>query len=509
MSEYQPSFHEWFVNLINIIDKVNNQEQLEKALKKALVGFDISEEVILCLPDLSSEKYLPILLKPSGAVTTLQQQTLAEAAKLADRDGFLPRIRSLEGATILQYRDDQKKRKVVAAPVWYGDASIGYLLFFCLSNSNRCEKELAFANSLALLVSAKLSLIRANETIALQKEEILLLKKQVVTAGPTTPEKGAAYKPDEMIGSGPSMRKISHMLSQVSTESSTVLILGETGTGKELIARAVHNLSARKDREMIKVNCANLPSNLIESELFGHEKGSFTGASERRIGKFELANNSTLFLDEVGEMPPELQVKLLRALQEGEIDRIGGKNTISVNVRLIAATNRDLMKEVQAGRFRSDLYFRLNVFPITLPPLRDRKGDIPLLARHFLQKYAGKLKKPVTRITSKAMKQLIAYNWPGNIRELEHIVERSVLLAKGKEVAHLPLPGSEEDENGIRLSNPHIKTLQDVERAHILFILKMTNGKISGVGGAAELLKIPATTLASKMRKLKIRREAF
>jgi formate hydrogenlyase transcriptional activator len=323
------------------------------------------------------------------------------------------------------------------------------------------------------------------------------------------PEKVAVYRPDEIIGAGPSMRKIFHMVSQVSNQSSTVLILGETGTGKELIARAVHNGSARKDREMIKVNCASLPANLIESELFGHEKGSFTGATERRIGKFELATNSTLFLDEVGEMPLELQVKLLRALQEGEIDRIGGKSTIKVNVRLIAATNRDLMKEVQTNRFRSDLYFRLNVFPITLPALRDRKEDIPLLARHFLQKYADKLKKPVTRITSKAMKQLIAYNWPGNIRELEHIIERSVLLAKAKEIAHLPLPGFGGDENDLRLSNTKIKTLQEVERSHILAILKMTNGKISGVGGAAELLRIPATTLASKMRKLQIRREAF
>jgi formate hydrogenlyase transcriptional activator len=509
MSRYQPLLHQWFIHLIKSIVQVNNREELEKELKRALTKVDLFEEIILCLPE-SSGRYLPMLLKPSTGMTSLQRQTLADAANLPGKDGFLPRIKSLQAAIVLSPRADRENRKVVAAPVWYGATEPGFLLFYCRQPSAGFENELEFANSFPLLLSAKLSHILANETIALQKQEIVELKKKLSAPAEKTHERtDIAYKPDEIIGAGPSMRKISHMVSQVATRSSTVLILGETGTGKELIARAVHNQSARRNMEMIKVNCASLPANLIESELFGHEKGSFTGAIERRIGKFELANNSSLFLDEVGEMPPELQIKLLRALQEGEIDRIGGKSTIKVNVRLIAATNRDLMEEVKAGRFRSDLYFRLNVFPIVLSALRDRKEDIPLLARHFLQKYAARLKIPVTRISSKTMKQLIAYNWPGNIRELEHIIERSVLLSKGKVITHVPLPGLNDDESGPHLQNTRPKTLQDIERAHILAVLKMTNGKVSGIGGAAELLKIPSTTLSSKMKKLKIRREPF
>jgi formate hydrogenlyase transcriptional activator len=510
MSKYQPSLHQWFINLSKTFVKVNTREELEKALKHALTIFELFEEIILCLPEPSSGRYCPILLKPSAGVTSRQKQILADAGKLLDKDGFLPRIRSLQEATVLPYRADRENRKVVAAPVWYGTAELGILLLYCRQDSAATENELEFANGFALPLSAKLSHILANETIALQKEEILGLKEKLSNIKvPPTAEADAIYSPDEMIGAGPAMRKIFHMVSQVATQSSTVLILGETGTGKEVIARAVHNQSAQKDREMIKVNCASLPTNLIESELFGHEKGSFTGATERHIGKFELANNSSLFLDEVGEMPPELQVKLLRALQEGEIDRIGGKSTIKVNVRLIAATNRDLLKEVHAGRFRNDLYFRLNVFPIVLPPLQDRKEDIPLLARHFLKKYVGKLKIPVTRITSNAMKQLIAYNWPGNVRELEHIVERGILLTKGKEITQWALPGLSDDHIGPNMRNTKLKTLHDVEREHILAVLKMTNGKVSGVGGAAEMLKLPATTLSSKMKKLKIRREPF
>jgi len=313
-----------------------------------------------------------------------------------------------------------------------------------------------------------------------------------------------AYNFQEMIGSCDAMNKIFRLVSQVSETDSSVLILGETGTGKELIARALHSNSARKDKIMVKVNCATLPSNLVESELFGHEKGSFTGAFERRIGKFELANNSTLFLDEIGELPLPLQAKLLRALQEKEIERVGGKSTIKTNVRIIAATNSNLQKDVQAGRFRADLYFRLNVFPIVVPPLRDRKDDILPLAEYFLLKYNRKGIGRFLQFSAQARKELVAYSWPGNVRELEHQIERCVLLTSGTLINQLYLP-PDLSENSV-YSETYIKTIDEVEREHIIMILRKTKGKVFGIGGAAELLRIPSTTLNSKMKRLNIRK---
>ncbi len=312
------------------------------------------------------------------------------------------------------------------------------------------------------------------------------------------------YKYSEIIGTGAEMEKVYTLISQVAFANSTVLLLGETGTGKELIARAIHDGSVRKSKLMVKVNCAALPANLIESELFGHERGSFTGATERRLGKFEMAHNSTLFLDEIGEMPLDLQVKLLRVLQEKEVERIGGKTIIKVDVRIIAATNRDLQKEVSEGRFRRDLYYRLNVFPITLPPLRDRIEDIPALAKHFIERLSRSTGKKITGISQKAMHDLGMYNWPGNVRELEHLLERSILLATSpviKEI-HLPLAGRTELMNSVQ--GDYIKTLEDNERDHIIAVLKRCNGKIFGFGGAAERLGLPPTTLNSKISKLNI-----
>jgi transcriptional regulator with GAF, ATPase, and Fis domain len=287
-----------------------------------------------------------------------------------------------------------------------------------------------------------------------------------------------------------------------------VLLLGETGTGKELIARAIHNTSSRKDKLMIKVNCATLPTNLIESELFGHEKGSFTGAIERKIGKFEMANNGTLFLDEIGEMPLDLQVKLLRALQEKEIERLGGKSTIKTDVRIIAATNRDLQKEVAEGRFRMDLFYRLNVFPIVLPPLRERKEDIPILALHFLDKYTKNTRQKNFDISGRVMKELINYHWPGNIRELEHLMERSILMTQGNIIKEIHLYNAKEKMINSTKSI-QTKTLEEIERDYIISVLNQCNGKVSGHDGAAELLGLNPSTLSSKMRKLKITKEVL
>lgn len=314
----------------------------------------------------------------------------------------------------------------------------------------------------------------------------------------------ATHNYDEIIGSSTVMSKIFRQVSQVAASDSSVLILGETGTGKELIARALHNNSNRKDKVMVKVNCATLPANLVESELFGHEKGSFTGAFERKIGKFELAHNSTLFLDEVGELPLDLQVKLLRALQEKEIERVGGRVTIKTNLRIIAATNCNLQKDVQAGKFRADLYFRLNVIPIHLPPLRERKDDILSLSDHFLRKYARKSIGRSMHFSARALKELAAYNWPGNVRELEHQIERSILLTNGTIIDNVYLP-TELNDSAI-LSSSYIKSIDEVEREHIISVLRKTNGKVAGSGGAAELLRIPSSTLNSKMKRLKIQK---
>jgi transcriptional regulator with GAF, ATPase, and Fis domain len=310
-----------------------------------------------------------------------------------------------------------------------------------------------------------------------------------------------------IVGDGPQMNAVFHTISQVAFARTTVLILGETGTGKELVARAIHTASPRHKGPLVRVNCAALPPNLIESELFGHEKGAFTGAVDRKVGRFELANDGTLFLDEVGEMPPDLQVRLLRAIQEREIERLGGEGTIKVNVRIVAATNRDLQAEVLAGRFRSDLYYRLNVFPVRLPPLRERVEDIPCLVRHFIKKLAAGTGKSVTNITPLALRQLMDHKWPGNVRELENVVERALLMATGPVIEHVFLPNAAEPNTPNGKSDPTARTMEDNERDHIVAVLRKCKGKVSGPGGTASYLGIPPSTLNSKMRKLGIQKQ--
>lgn len=311
-----------------------------------------------------------------------------------------------------------------------------------------------------------------------------------------------------IIGRSESLGQVLNLLQIVAPSETSVLILGESGTGKEKIAQSIHTLSPRKTKPLIKVNCATLPAALIESELFGHEKGAFTGATDRRIGKFEQAEGGTIFLDEIGEMPPDLQVKLLRVLQEKEIERIGGRNTIRINVRVIAATNRNLEEEVAGGRFRIDLYYRLNVFPILLPPLRERKEDIPLLADHFVHLYARKAGKKITGLSDRALKSLMHYHWPGNIRELENLIERSVLLSNGTNIEDIPIPTVRLEEiANLNGGTQHTKTMEENERDHIQLVLAQCNGKVAGPNGAAERLGIPVSTLNSRMKKLGIQIE--
>lgn len=309
----------------------------------------------------------------------------------------------------------------------------------------------------------------------------------------------------EIIGNSQQINFALNKVKQVAPIDATVLILGETGTGKELIAKAIHNLSNRKENAFITVNCAALPFQLIESELFGHEKGSFTGAVEKRIGKFEVADGGTIFLDEIGELPLEIQAKLLRVLQEKEFERLGGKSTVHSDVRIVAATNRDLEKEVQQGKFRSDLYFRLNVFPIIVPPLRERIEDIPLLVKYFIDKYSKKIGKEVKSIKKYDLDMLMNYNWPGNIRELEHIIERAIIVSEGSNLNLEKLLDVKPQQ--AESDYKSFKTLVDNEKEHILNALKIAKGKVTGENSAAQLLGINGKTLGSKMRKLKIKRE--
>jgi formate hydrogenlyase transcriptional activator len=310
------------------------------------------------------------------------------------------------------------------------------------------------------------------------------------------------YNFQEIVGESQTLRRVLKEVETVAATSSTVLILGETGSGKELIARALHNLSDRRERTFVKLNCAAIPTGLLESELFGHEKGAFTGAIATKIGRFETADKGTLFLDEVGEIPLELQVKLLRVLQEQEFERLGSTRTIRVDVRVVAATNRDLGQMVEEQKFRSDLYYRLKVFPITLPPLRERVEDIPALVRHFAQKFALRMKKRIETIPAEAMKALQAYAWPGNVRELENFIERAVILTSGSDL-RAPLS---ELKSLSPSSNGSPKTLEDAEREHILKALREAKWTIGGSGGAAAKLGMKRTTLQSKMQKLGIMR---
>jgi transcriptional regulator with GAF, ATPase, and Fis domain len=314
----------------------------------------------------------------------------------------------------------------------------------------------------------------------------------------------------ELIGQSSALEAVAHQIELVASTDSTVLILGESGTGKELVAREIHRRSKRATRPLIKVNCAAVPRELYESEFFGHAKGAFTGALRDRVGRFELAHGGTLFLDEVGDIPIELQAKLLRVLQEGELERVGEEQTRRVNVRLVAATNRDLRSDSEAGKFRQDLYYRLSVFPIELPPLRRRKEDIPLLADHFLELSARKAGKPKLPLTISVAQRLQQYDWPGNVRELQHVMERAIITSTGNRL-NVELPDSKQtphapqamDQGSIIRTDAQIR---QIEAENIRAALRVAKGKVSGTGGAAEILGMRPTTLASRIKALRITR---
>jgi formate hydrogenlyase transcriptional activator len=337
--------------------------------------------------------------------------------------------------------------------------------------------------------------VRAQEELERKEREKRYLEEELNTE----------HRFEDIIGESTGLRKILKQVETVAATDVTVLILGETGTGKDLIARAIHQLSSRRERTLVKLNCAAIPTGLLESELFGHEKGAFTGAIMRKIGRLELAHQGTLFLDEVGDLPPEIQPKLLRALQEKEFERLGSTRTIPVDARLVAATNRNLEKMVADREFRNDLYYRLRVFPITIPPLRERREDIPMLVRYFVSKHARRMDKQIESVPTDVMKALTRWDWPGNIRELENFIERAVILSKGPALR----PPLAELEVPWEASSREDATLETTEREHILSVLRETKGVIAGPHGAAARLGLKRTTLNSKLKKLGIERSDY
>jgi formate hydrogenlyase transcriptional activator len=335
-------------------------------------------------------------------------------------------------------------------------------------------------------------------------EEIERLRAELASANVYLREEvGASHAFGDILGSSPALTKVLQQVEMVAPTGSTVLIRGETGTGKELVARALHDMSPRQGRTLVKLNCAAIPTGLLESELFGHEKGAFTGAVSQKVGRFELANKGTLFLDEVGDIPLELQPKLLRVLQEQEFERLGGTKTIKVDVRLVAATHLDLAAMVADGRFREDLYYRLNVFPVMLPPLRERRDDIPHLVRHFTQEFARRMGRRIKTIPSSVIDALVQYRWPGNVRELQNVIERAVILCSGPSLQ--VSPGDLQSRTAqTPLSSPTPVTLADAERQHILGALRETDWVLGGDKGAAARLGIKRSTLQKKMQRLGI-----
>jgi formate hydrogenlyase transcriptional activator len=431
------------------------------------------------------EMEIPVESSPAGCAYSQRKPLLLRAADFANYNKEVAGVLQAEGV-----------RSVCCVPLITRDHVIGALNVASLRDGAFTQQDLDLLSQVGNQVAIAVENALAFEEIASLKnklaEEKLYLEDEIRTE----------QNFEEIIGESSALKNILKQVETVAPTESTVLIQGETGTGKELIARAIHNLSSRGKGTFIKINCAAIPTGLLESELFGHERGAFTGAIAQKVGRFELADKGTLFLDEVGDIPLELQPKLLRVLQEQEFERLGGTRTVHVDIRLVAATNRDLVQMVADREFRSDLFYRLNVFPVQMPSLRQRREDVPVLVRYFAQKYARQMNKVVDSISSETMTALSKYSWPGNIRELENLIERAVILSRGP-VLEVPLAELTESSNHRGVT---AVTLEAAEREHILRILQETGWVLAGPRGAAARLGMKRTTLQSRMQKLGIRR---
>jgi formate hydrogenlyase transcriptional activator len=393
-------------------------------------------------------------------------------------------------------------RSYIAIPLTKHGELIGVVDYLSLKQRSFTPEEVTLLQDVSDMVSMAVSNALAYEQINVLKEQLQienrLLQDEIVQS--------SIY--EEIVGSSVSLQKVLAAIDRVARTDSTVLVTGETGTGKELVAHAIHRRSPRSGRALVKVNCAALPSELIASELFGHEKGAFTGALQQRIGRFEAANGGTIFLDEIGELKPEMQIALLRVLQEKEFERVGGNRTLRTDVRVITATNRDLQREVAEGRFRMDLYYRLNVFPVHMPPLRDRSDDIPILVDYYVARLGARMGKRIRQIEKRTLDAMQQYSWPGNVRELQNIIERGVILSDGEvfrlEPGALLTASAQPQSLQVDSSAP-----RDNQKAEIEAILRETRGRISGPDGAAARLGLPASTLESRIRTLKINKHQY
>jgi formate hydrogenlyase transcriptional activator len=409
-------------------------------------------------------------------------------------------------------RSDLKQEQVFLEDQWYVQEGLGRMINLPLLVGDRClgvlnigsiesgapdPGVLEFLTQVAIQIASAIDHVQAYEQIDRLRDQ--LAKENVYL----TEELKLVKNMGSLVGQSPAFQHVLELARQVAATPTTVLITGETGTGKEVIAQAIHDWSPRQSKPLIRVNCASFPAGLVESELFGHERGAFTGADRAREGRFELADGGSLFLDEIGEMPLETQAKLLRVLQDGMIDRLGGKRPVRVDVRVIAATNKDLAAAVKNGTFRADLYYRLNVFPIALPPLRNRPEDIPLLARHFVEQYRVKLNRPSKDIDQNSLERLIRYSWPGNVRELENVIERAMILSHDP-VLRIDDKALGSQDSSLEASPP--AGLKELERQHILQTLILTNWHIEGPDGAAARLGLPPSTLRSRLKQFGIRR---
>lgn len=440
--------------------------------------------------------------------------TTAEVVLL--RKTVVPRVGSGMGWAYdhktLHIRPDLKLERVFLEDQWYVQEGLGRMINLPLLVGDRClgilnigsiepgtpdSSILEFLTQVAIQIASAIDHVQAYEQIDRLRDQ--LAKENVYLSE----ELKLVKNMGALVGKSPAFQHVVDLARQVASAPTSVLITGETGTGKEVIAQAIHDWSPRQSKPLIRVNCASFPAGLVESELFGHERGAFTGADRAREGRFELAHGGSLFLDEIGEMPLETQAKLLRVLQDGMIDRLGGKQPVRVDVRVIAATNKDLAAAVKHGTFRADLYYRLNVFPIALPPLRDRPEDIPLLARHFLEQYRVKLNRSCKDIDQDSLERLVRYAWPGNVRELENVIERAMILS------HEPVLRIDDKALGSQdtsLAAPPPAGLKELERQHILQTLTLANWHIEGPDGAAARLQMPPSTLRSRLKQLGIRR---
>jgi transcriptional regulator with GAF, ATPase, and Fis domain len=442
--------------------------------------------------------------KPLPSKTITEGQRLlwyAEAIKNKDIVVLenLPDDLPKEAVAERQYCIEQGLKSDIAIPLSMGKTSPKGIIGFGYLHDRQSwsmpwlQRIQFIGHTLACALMRKQKEKELQEALAEIKELKNRLEAEIVE------EAKADYNYGEILGHSNAIKTIMNQVEQVAPTDSAVLIQGETGTGKELLARAIHRLSPRKEKAMVKINCAAIPPTLIESELFGREKGAYTGALAKQIGRFEIGNGSTIFLDEIGELPAELQAKLLHVLENGQFERVGSPETIDVDIRIVAATNKDLAAAVKSGDFRKDLYYRLNVFPIDVPPLRQRQEDIPMLVWSFVQEFSDKMNKKIKMIPDKTMEQLQSHAWPGNVRELRNVIERAMILTKGTSL-HVGIPQS------IDSINKQSTGLEEFEKNHIIDILSMTGWKVRGKNGAAELLRLKPSTLESKMQKLGIKR---